>query len=136
MVEELKKNGFRVASDLRNEKITYKIPDVSMAQLGKKTLLLGANMRRPTDYKIFGLTREPGLSDVLMGNKTWKDVVNTSVDILIGGFNVDDLLLMPGINNLSIITTGRPVDNVSELLNSKALDLLLNELKNHFDLLS
>ncbi|MBF0571585.1 MAG: AAA family ATPase [Candidatus Omnitrophica bacterium] len=106
---------------------------VSMAQLGKKTVLVGANMRRPTDYKIFGLSREPGLSDILMGNKSWKEAVNTSVDILIGGVNVDDLLQMPGIDNLSIITTGRPVDNVSELLNSKALDQLLNELKSHFD---
>ena len=106
---------------------------VSMAQLGKKTILVGANLRRPTDFKIFGLDREPGLSDVLMGNMAWKDAVNTSVDILIGGFRVDDLLQMPGIDNLNIITTGRAVDNVSELLNSKAFDTLLRELKANFD---
>jgi len=106
---------------------------VSMAQLGKKTVLVGANMRRPTDFKIFGLSREPGLSDILMNNKTWKEVLNTSVDVLIGGFPVDDLLQMPGIDNLSIITAGRAVDNVSELLNSKAFDILLSELKSYFD---
>ncbi|MBF0512005.1 MAG: polysaccharide biosynthesis tyrosine autokinase [Candidatus Omnitrophica bacterium] len=106
---------------------------VSMAQLGKKTIVVGANMRRPTDYKIFGLSRAPGLSDILMGNKTWTEVMNRSVDILIGGFNVDDLLQMPGIDNLHVITAGSPVDNVSELLNSRAFDQLMNELKANFD---
>ncbi|MEN9725337.1 MAG: threonyl-tRNA synthetase, partial [Pseudomonadota bacterium] len=33
VVEELKKNGFRVASDLRNEKITYKIREHSLQKL-------------------------------------------------------------------------------------------------------
>ncbi|MBI4309261.1 MAG: AAA family ATPase, partial [Candidatus Omnitrophica bacterium] len=122
------------SSDMQEGKsVTVANTAVSMAQLGKKTVLVGANMRRPTDYKIFGLGREPGLSDILMGNISWQNAINTSVDILIGGFNVDDLLQMPGIDNLNIITTGRAVDNVSELLNSKAFDQLLKELKAHFD---
>ena len=106
---------------------------ISMAQLGKKTVLLGANMRRPTDYKTFGLNREPGLSDILMGNVTWARAINSSVDILVGGLGIDDLLQIPGIDNLSIITSGRAVDNVSELLNSKAFDQLIRELKANFD---
>ncbi|MCD4780883.1 MAG: polysaccharide biosynthesis tyrosine autokinase [Candidatus Omnitrophica bacterium] len=108
---------------------------LSIAQLGKKIILVGGNMRRPTVYKIFGLNREPGLSDVLMGNTKWKNVVNTSTDILTGGLNVDQLLHMPGIDNLSVLTCGRPVDNVSELLNSKDLDLLLKELRSEFDII-
>jgi polysaccharide biosynthesis transport protein len=124
------------SSDMQEGKsVTVANTAVSMAQLGKKTIYVGANMRRPTDYKIFGLSRQPGLSDILMGNITWQEAVNTSVDILIGGFNVDDLLQMPGIDNLHIITAGRIVDNVSELLNSKALDTLLEELKRHYDVI-
>lgn len=106
---------------------------VSMAQVGKKTILVGANMRRPTDYRIFGLERAPGLSDVLLGNTTWQEVANTTTDILIGGYNVDDLLSMPGIDNLTVLTCGRPVDNVSELLNSAGFDKLIKELKAQFD---
>jgi capsular exopolysaccharide synthesis family protein len=106
---------------------------VSMAQLGKKTIFVGANMRRPTDYRIFGVERAPGLSDVLLGNATWKEVANTTTDILIGGYNVDDLLSMPGIENLTVLTCGRPVENVSELLNSAAFDKLIKELKTQFD---
>jgi succinoglycan biosynthesis transport protein ExoP len=123
------------SSDMQEGKsLTAANAAISMAQLGKRTILVGANMRRPTDYKTFGLNREPGLSDILMGNISWQEAVNTSVDILVGGINVDDLLQIPGIDNLSIITSGRAVENVSELLNSKIFDQLLRELKNQYDI--
>lgn len=124
------------SSDMQEGKsLTVCNTAISMAQLGKKTVLLGSNMRRPTDYKVFGLSREPGLSDILMGNVTWAKAINSSVDILIGGLGIDDLLQIPGIDNLSIITSGRAVDNVSELLNSKAFDQLIRELKTNFDVI-
>lgn len=106
---------------------------MSMAQLGKKTIIVGANMRRPSLYWTLGLNREPGLSDILMGNTTWKKAIKTSLDLLIGGFDIDSLLQMPGIDNFHIITAGRPIDNVSELLNSKAFGQLIVELKESFD---
>src|SRR6266850_757501 len=40
---------------------------LTMAQNGQKTLLVGANMRRPSIYRFFGIEREPGLSDILVG---------------------------------------------------------------------
>ncbi len=108
---------------------------LSMAQLGKKTILVASNLRRPTVYKIFGIEREPGLTDILMGNISWQDALKTSTDILIGGINIDNLLQMPGIDNLNIITCGRPVDNVSEILNTRAFEQLLVELKRHYDVI-
>ncbi|MBU0467690.1 MAG: polysaccharide biosynthesis tyrosine autokinase [Candidatus Omnitrophica bacterium] len=108
---------------------------LSMAQLGKKTMLIALNLRRPTIYKMFGLSREAGLTDILMGNAKWQEVKKTSLDLLVGGLNVDSLLQMPGIDNLNIITCGRPVDNVSEILNSKALDQLFSELKKEYDII-
>ena len=79
---------------------------LSMAQLGKKVVLVASNLRRPTIFKTFGLNREPGLSDILMGNISWKSAINTSIDVLTGGINIDKLLQMPGIDNLKIITCG------------------------------
>lgn len=106
----------------------------SIAQLGKKVVILGSNLRRPTLYKTFGLNREPGLTDILMGNISWKDAINTSTDILTGGLDIDKLVQMPGLDNLKIITAGRVVDNVSEILNSRAYEQLLRELKSYFDM--
>jgi tyrosine-protein kinase Etk/Wzc len=38
---------------------------VATAQMGLRTLLIDADLRRPTLHKIFNLNREPGLSDIL-----------------------------------------------------------------------
>ena len=46
---------------------------LSMAQAGQKTLLVGSNMRRPSIYRFFGIEREPGLSDILVGNAQWRE---------------------------------------------------------------
>src|SRR5207244_904847 len=40
---------------------------LTMAQNGQKTLLVGGNMRRPSIHRFFGIEREPGLSDILVG---------------------------------------------------------------------
>ncbi len=138
LVQFIKKNDYKsilfTSSDKQEGKSTIVTNTaLAMAQLGKKTVLVGSNMRRPTSYKIFGLDREPGLSDILMGNISWKEAINTSVDILCGGLSIDHLLHIPGINNLKIITCGQAVDNVSELINSDAYDKLLKELKEYFD---
>ncbi len=107
---------------------------ISMAQLGKKTVLLGMNLRRPTLYKRFGLKREPGSTDVLLGKVTWQEVLKGSTDILAGGLDVDKLLKMPGLDNLRIITAGHSIDNISELINSSAFDILIADLKKNFDI--
>ncbi len=38
---------------------------IATAQMGLRTLLIDADLRRPTLHKIFNLNREPGLSDIL-----------------------------------------------------------------------
>ncbi len=39
---------------------------VATAQMGLRTLLIDADLRRPTIHKLFHLNREPGLSDILV----------------------------------------------------------------------
>lgn len=107
---------------------------ISMAQMGKKTLLVGLNLRRPTIYKRFGLKREPGMTDVLLGKVNWQEAIKTPTDILAGGLDIDRLLKMPGLDNLRIITAGHAIDNVSELLNSTKFDDFVAEVRQHFDL--
>src|SRR2546426_4169373 len=50
---------------------------LTMAQSGQRTLLVGANLRRPSIYRVFGIEREPGLSDILVGNARWQDCIRT-----------------------------------------------------------
>ena len=79
---------------------------LTMAQNGQRTLLVGANLRRPSIHRYFGIEREPGLSDILVGNAPWRDCIRTVADILMGRFEMEDIMAAPGLDNLHIIESG------------------------------
>src|SRR5438132_318810 len=94
---------------------------LTMAQNGQKTLLVGGNMRRPSIHRFFGIEREPGLSDILVGNAQWRDCVRGVADILMGRFEMEDVMSAPGLDNLHIIEAGPIPANPSELLSTSAM---------------
>jgi succinoglycan biosynthesis transport protein ExoP len=106
---------------------------LTMAQSGQKTLLVGANMRRPSIYRFFGIEREPGLSDILVGNARWRDCIRTVADILMGRFEMEDIMASPGLDNLHIIEAGPIPANPSELLSTSALAQFLREVSAEYD---
>lgn len=85
---------------------------VTMALAGKNVVLIDADLRRPVQTKLFDLMGGAGLTDVL----------SRSVEI-------EDVLQPYGpIPNLQVMGAGRIPPNPSELLGSKAMELLLQEL--------
>ena len=78
VVEELKKNGFRVASDLRNEKITYKIREHSMQKLpyilvvGDKEKAAGAVAVRARGNQDLGVMSMQAFSERIAADLTNK----------------------------------------------------------------
>ncbi len=139
LLQVLKNAGYKVvlftSSEQQEGKSTV-IANVaiSMAQLGKKTVLVECNLRRPTLFKRLGLKREPGVTDILLGKMAWKDAANGATDIIAGGLDVDKILKMPGLDNLRVITAGHAIDNISEVLNSRFFDAFINELRAEFDI--
>jgi polysaccharide biosynthesis transport protein len=107
---------------------------LTMAQSGQKTLLVGSNLRRPSIYRFFGIDREPGLSDVLVGNARWQDCIRTVADLLMGRFEMEDLLAAPGLDNLNIIESGPIPANPSELLSTSAMGTFLAAVREHYDI--
>ncbi|MGA1864740.1 MAG: tyrosine-protein kinase family protein, partial [bacterium] len=83
--------------------------------------------------KIFGIEREPGLVNVLLGNCTWKKAVRDVADILLGNLSIKNAISMPGLDNLHIMTCGVPTIQSVEILHSDHMDNLLNQLKTHYD---
>lgn len=106
---------------------------VTMAQNGQRTLLVGANMRRPSIHRFFGIEREPGLSDILVGAVPWHDCIRTVADILMGRFDMDDVMATPGLDNLHIIESGPVPANPSELLSTPAMAAFLREVREEYD---
>lgn len=106
---------------------------IIMAQAGKKTLLVEADLRKPTVSKAFGVQGSPGLTDVLLGNYAWQDVIQTITDIIVGKMELDEVMESPGLDNLHIITSGTIPPNPSELIDSMRLTGFIEEVKKDYD---
>ena len=106
---------------------------IAVAQTGKKVLVVDSDFRKPLIHKLFGLKKSPGLTNVLIGSLPWKNALNTSTDILLGGLEYDRILSTQGIENLSIMTCGERAPNPSELLSFPEMGNLIQELKRNFD---
>ncbi len=106
---------------------------MSIAQFGQRVLLVDGDLRRPTLNRLFGLEREPGLTEVIIGNFGWRDVVRTVTDIVTGGMGMKDVFQTQGISNLNIITSGAIPPNSAELLNSEPMAQFLAEAREAYD---
>lgn len=106
---------------------------VAFAQSGQKVLVIGSDFRKPMLYRLFGVKRSPGLTEVIIGSVPWKDAVNTATDMLLGGLEYEQILKTQGIENLHIMTCGERTPNPAELLSFPETSELIKELKQNFD---
>lgn len=106
---------------------------MTMAQLGKRTLLVDCDLRKPTMAKLFGLDKEPGMTEVIVGNYDWHQVIRTVTDIVTGGMGMEDILQTQGISNLHIIPSGSIPPNPAELLNSRRMTEFIAEVREAYD---
>jgi len=89
---------------------------VTYAQAGYKTLIIDGDMRKPTQHYIFDLPNHSGLSNLIIGKKTYSETIKeTKVD------------------NLAILTAGPTPPNPSELVASNQFNEIYNELLRHYD---
>ncbi|MCK4852234.1 MAG: polysaccharide biosynthesis tyrosine autokinase [Candidatus Omnitrophica bacterium] len=116
-VEHRRKTLLLTSSGPKEGKTTSAINlAVVMAQTGERTILLDADLRQPRIEKTFGLKTEHGLTEVLAGTE--------ALDTVIRGTDIE---------NLDIITCGTIPPNPSELLGSKKMDELLEQLARKYD---
>jgi succinoglycan biosynthesis transport protein ExoP len=85
---------------------------------GKRVILIDADLRRPTLHEKFNLNWQPGLTNVLIGHST-----------------LEEALQKTDVPELQILTSGHLPPNPSELLNSRAMQDLLQELRTKADLI-
>ena len=90
---------------------------VAFAQAGQKTLIVDADLRRPRVHELFNLDRDVGLTNLLIGEADF-----------------DDVVMNTGIDNLYAITSGPIPPNPAELLESERTREVLEELKKRFDI--
>ncbi len=88
---------------------------INFAQMGKKVLVIDADMRNPSLHKLFSLSSRNGLSEILAGLTDNITVTKTDIE------------------NLSILTSGKIPPNPTELLSSPRMDNLIDFVKKHYD---
>lgn len=107
---------------------------ISFAQSGKRVLLVGANMRRPQMYRIFGLMRERGLSDILAGDLQWDEAVKDYRDVALGDSAGSNLAMIAGMDNLFFITCGGRTIQPAEYLGQPIFGELVKEWMAAYDI--
>jgi len=127
--QEQKGKTFLITSSFVQEGKTSNVVNISlsMAQAGDRVLLIEGDLRKPLIHKMFGISKTPGLTDYVLGNYQWKEVVISLTDIMLGDFEIEDILRTPGLDNLNIMTAGTNPPNPSEILRSSRLKQFLKE---------
>lgn len=87
-----------------------------IALIGKRTLLIDGDLRRPSLHRMVGLTNKIGMSNLLVGEKS-----------------VDEALQATDTDNLFVIPSGPVPPSPAELLASPRLATLLKAFRDRFD---
>ncbi len=132
---EMKGKLFLITSSFVQEGKTLNVVNLalSMAQAGNKVLLVDADLRKPLVHRVFGLSREPGITDYVLGNYHWKEVTNSISDVMLGDFGIDDILKTPGMDNMNFVTAGTQPPNPTEILSSSRFKDFLTEAGKVYD---
>ena len=89
---------------------------IAKAQCGQKILLVDGDLRRPTQHRLWEITNDVGLTDILQQRVQWQEARQ----------NV--------ISNLDIITSGQRLEHPVSLLDSVSMESLIAQVSNYYDL--
>jgi receptor protein-tyrosine kinase len=112
------RNALVIASPEAGEGRSYVAANlaVTFSQLGARTLLVDADLRKPRQHQIFGLPPGHGLSTLLSGRTEHK-----------AQFPIH------GLNRLTVLPAGPLPPNPQELLSRPVFTALMKDLQAHYD---
>ncbi len=91
---------------------------ISMAQKGKKVLLIDCDLRKPVQHKVFNLSNMQGITNLLVDHS----------------LSIDEVIQKTEINNFQIIPCGTIPPNPAELLGSQRMSSVIQELLSYYDM--
>jgi len=117
-----KKIAFTSVSAHEGKTLTCINLAVSLAQIGKRVLIIDADLRRPTLNDVFELNETQGLSELLAGIS--KKGCNDSIRVF---------ACKTRYENLAVLPAGNIPPNPAELLSTSQLHNIFAVLENYFD---
>ncbi len=91
---------------------------MAYAQMGRKTLLVETDIRRPVVHHLFGLSREPGLSDLFTDESP----------------DYDTIIRPSSWDNLFVVSAGMFTPNPAELIGSQKMGNHVEYFRSNFDM--
>ena len=91
---------------------------ITFAQMGNRTLLIDADLRRPIQHRLFGLEKGSGLTNILVGRSTFAETVRP----------------VPVLPELHVLGCGVIPPNPAELLGSEAMARILEEARSLYSM--
>ena len=89
---------------------------LSLARLGRRTLLVDGDLRKPALDAVFQLPQEPGVSNVLLGTKSLADVVQAT-----------------SAENLWLVAAGRWMPHGLQALSGAPIETMLDQMRQQYD---
>jgi tyrosine-protein kinase Etk/Wzc len=107
-----------ITSTISGEGKTFCATNIAtiLAMSNKKVLLIGLDLRKPKIHKFFNISNDSGLSTYLINQST-----------------KDEIVIPTNIKNLYLVPAGPIPPNPSELIETEAMEKLINEYKKEFD---
>lgn len=90
---------------------------VVFAETGKRVIIIDADLRKPTVHRIFDLSNQQGLTNILAGRQSYQQVVQA----------------VPS-SGVHVITAGPIPPNPAEFIGSFAMQALIEQVKTSYDL--
>lgn len=90
---------------------------VTMAQSGRKTVIVDCDLRRPSLHELFNLKAEPGFTDYILADEMAVPLQAT------------------GIENLQLLSSGTKPPNPADMLGAKKVDQLIARLKEEAEII-
>ena len=119
LLRDPKQKVIVVTSTITGEGKTFTSVNLAavFALAGKKTLLVGLDMRKPKIYKFFGLENATGISNYLIGQAAFDQVIQRT-----------------GVENLYLASSGPIPPNPAELIGTEAMKTFLETAREQFDI--
>lgn len=89
----------------------------AFGRMGRRVIVIDADLRRPRGHRVFRIPASPGLSEVLQGLA-----------------RLEDAVVRPERANFDLLPAGAVPENPSELLGSTMFSQIITDLKSEYDL--
>lgn len=118
LVHQSTPRSVAIVSAVRGEGRSFLAANLAVvfSQMGERTLLIDADLRQPSQHRLFKLDNRMGLSNILVGRA-----------------DLDAVTPVRHFFDLSVLTAGTVAPNPQELLSSSRLSTLLRQAANAFD---